>query len=101
MIILLLNGWANAKLAAASITTAIKHRAAIFMAEKYMQVRPQPTAITYHASRIPDHATLFDLRENVFHLVPAEGAQRLTLDVAERADFKHERAHGFVIWRVE
>jgi hypothetical protein len=28
---LLLNGWANAKLAAASIMRAIKHRAAIFM----------------------------------------------------------------------
>jgi hypothetical protein len=33
VIILLLNGWANAKLAAASITTAIKHRVAFFMFE--------------------------------------------------------------------
>ena len=33
VIILLLNGWANAKLAVASITTVIKHRAAIFMSE--------------------------------------------------------------------
>jgi len=26
---------------------------------------------------------LFDLHENAFHLIPAEGAQRLTLDVTE------------------
>src|SRR5436190_10504497 len=37
VMILLLKGPANTKLAAASITTAIKHRAAIFMAEKYTQ----------------------------------------------------------------
>jgi hypothetical protein len=39
VIILLLNGWANAKLAAASITTAIKHRAAIFMLENTSSFR--------------------------------------------------------------
>src|SRR5437870_13260995 len=63
---LLFHGWANAKLAPASITTAIKHRAAIFMLKTYVLFQPQPTAITYHASRIPDHAPLFHLRENGF-----------------------------------
>ena len=83
MIILLFHGWANAKLAPASITAAIKHRAAIFMLKTYMLFQPQPIAITYHASQIPDHAPLFDLRENVFHLFPTESAQRMTFDVAE------------------
>ena len=80
------------------------------MLETYMQFQPQPTAITlgYHviAERPVKHCEadhfrpcdvrivtgtlrkesrteLFDLRENVFHLFPAEGAQRMTFDVAE------------------
>ncbi|PYL59880.1 MAG: hypothetical protein DMF24_11975 [Verrucomicrobia bacterium] len=56
VIILLLNGWANAKLAAASITTAIKHRAAIFILEN-----------TCSSHAVPAGAKkLFDLCENVF-----------------------------------
>ena len=33
-----------------------------------------------------DSVRLFDLRENRFHLFPAEGAHGLALDVAQRAD---------------
>src|SRR6266404_9099779 len=55
VIILLFHGWANARLAAASIIRAIKHRAAIFMLKTYMPFQAQPTAITYHASRTPHH----------------------------------------------
>jgi len=43
----------------------------------------------------------FDLRQNLFHLVPAESTQGMALDVTERADLKHERAHGLVIRCIE
>src|SRR6266508_2870549 len=44
---------------------------------------------------------LFHLRQDLFHFLPTEGAQGLPPDVAERADFKYERAHRFVIRRLE
>jgi len=108
VIILLLNGWANAKLAAASNTAAIKHRAAVFMFENTCSFRRGQLQMGFTKPR--RHSTvsgeefaqkLFDLRENAFHLFPAEGPQRMMFDIAQCADFKHERAHRFVIWRLE
>src|SRR5207247_8845571 len=44
---------------------------------------------------------LFDLRENALHLLTAEGAHSVTLDVAHCADPKHKSAHGLVIGCVD
>jgi hypothetical protein len=69
--------------------------------EKYMQFPPHPTANRFYWAKAPlfrsgvvravdvcfwrkeSPKQLFDLREDAFHLAPAKGAQRLTLDVAK------------------
>src|SRR6476661_6127583 len=56
VIILLFHGWANARLAATSITTAIKHRAAIFMLKTYTPIQAQPTAIGF--TELPRHSII-------------------------------------------
>jgi len=103
--ILLLNGWAKAKLAAASITAAIKDRATIFMPENTCALRRSQLQSVFLGRRTtPDiidglavgvcgslrffrplvsRKKLFDLRENRFHLIPPKRAQRLAFDVAE------------------
>src|SRR6266404_3501586 len=48
-----------------------------------------------------DSLRLFDLRQNGFHLFPAEGAHCLGLDVAQCADLEGESGHGRVIGCVE
>jgi hypothetical protein len=45
--------------------------------------------------------SLFDLRQNLFHLVFAERAHGVGLDVAQRANFAGESGHRLVIGRVE
>ena len=49
MTILLLKGWANAKLAAASITMAIKHRAAIFTLENTCSFKSRQKPVSSRA----------------------------------------------------
>src|SRR6266566_7489178 len=49
----------------------------------------------------PPLERLLDFRQNGCHLFPAEGAHRVALDVAKRANFKHESAHGFVVGCIE
>src|SRR4029453_7443767 len=43
---------------------------------------------------------LFNLRQNLFHLVAAKRAQGLAFDVTERTYLKDERAHGLIIRRL-
>ena len=100
VIILLLKGWANAKLATASITTAIKHRAKIFISKNICSLnRGQLQSVllghrvtlpferyavrgrVFLAQRIAKQ--LFNLPENALHFVPAKGAQRLAFNVAK------------------
>src|ERR1051326_4391700 len=106
--ILLLNGWAKAKLAAASITAAIKDRATIFMPENTCALRRSQLQSVFLGRRTtPDiidglavgvcgslrffrplvsRKKLFDLLENRFHLIPPKRAHRFGIRRLEEND---------------